>query len=83
MTAGTDVSLTPDQVLELNRQLATMRHDINNYLSLIMAASEVIRRKPESAERMSATLNDQPRKVIEAMQKFTTEFEKSLGVVRP
>ena len=32
----TPVTLTPEQVAELNEKLATTRHDINNNLSLIM-----------------------------------------------
>ena len=46
------VTLTPEQIEELNRKLATMRHDINNQLSLIMAALELIHYKPETGERM-------------------------------
>ena len=80
MTSSESVTLTPEQIQELNKQLSTMRHDINNYLSLILAATEVIRRKPEAAERMSATLTDQPRKVTDAMLKFSADFEKLLGL---
>ena len=32
------VTLTVEQVSELNRKLSAMRHDINNNLSLVMAA---------------------------------------------
>ena len=39
------ITLTVGQVDELNRQLADMRHDINNHLSLIVAALELIRVK--------------------------------------
>ncbi len=56
------VTLTVAQLDELNRKLATMRHDINNYLSLILAASELIRHKPQMAERMMTTLGEQPAK---------------------
>jgi len=34
------VTLTVEQLGELNRQLGNMRHDINNNLSLIVAAAE-------------------------------------------
>jgi len=75
-------ALTSAQVEELNKQLTTMRHNINNYLSLMMAAVELVRRKPEAAERMASTLTDQPLKVTEAMKKFTGEFEATLGIQR-
>ena len=50
------VTLTVEQLAELNRSLSNMRHDINNHLSLIMAAVELIRHKPQMAERMLTTL---------------------------
>ncbi|MBP9901084.1 MAG: hypothetical protein V9H26_24465 [Verrucomicrobiota bacterium] len=74
------VTLAVSQIEQLNQQLSNLRHDINNHLSLMLAAAEVMRRKPEAAERMSATFEDQPRKVTAAMLKFSAEFEKSLAI---
>lgn len=82
MPSDQSVALTASEVEALNKQLATMRHDINNHLSLMMAAVELVRRKPESAERMAATLIDQPTKVTEAMKKFSGQFENALGIKR-
>jgi len=74
------VALTPEQVEALNKQLSTMRHNINNHLSLMMAALELVRRKPEAIERMSGTLTEQPDKIAEAMKKFSADFETTLGI---
>lgn len=76
------VALDVAHVEELNKQLSTMRHDINNHLSLMMAAVELIRRKPEAAERMANTLIEQPNKIVESMKKFSTQFENALGIKR-
>lgn len=76
------VALDASEIDELNKQLATMRHDINNHLSLMMAAVELIRRKPEAAERMANTLTEQPAKITESMKKFSTQFEEKLGIKR-
>jgi hypothetical protein len=76
------VTLTASQIDELNRQLSMMRHDINNHLSLVMAAVELIRRKPEALDRMSKTLLEQPTRITEAMTKFSTDFESALGIKR-
>ena len=76
-------TLSPEQVAELQRQLSTMRHDINNQLSIIVAALELIRFKPDMAEKMFATIAQQPKKVGDSMTKFSAEFEKALGIVRP
>jgi len=74
--------LTSSQIDELNKQLSSMRHDINNHLSLMMAAVELVRRKPDAAERMAGTLTEQPAKIAAAMKKFSAEFETTLGLRR-
>lgn len=76
------VQLSPEQIQALNQQLATMRHDINGHLSLILAATELIRHKPQMAERMMATLCEQPAKISESMAKFSAEFETLFGLKR-
>ena len=76
------VTLTVEQIEELNRKLSHMRHDINNNLSLILAATELIRHKPQTLERMIGTLMEQPPKVTETIARFSSEFEKTLGIVR-
>lgn len=77
--AGT-VTLTQQQVEELSKQFATMRHDINNNLSLVVAAAELIKFNPASAERMANTLAEQPPKIGDHLAKFTTAFERALGI---
>jgi hypothetical protein len=77
------VQLTVEQVQELGQKLSTMRHDINNHLSLILAATELIRHKPQMAERMMATLCEQPAKIGDSIAKFSAEFETTLGLRQP
>ena len=77
------VTLTAEQIGELNRKLSSLRHDINNHLSLILAAVELMRHKPHMAERMLNTMTEQPPKISEALVQFSAEFEKALGVTRP
>lgn len=82
ISSDQSVALSASEVEQLNKQLATMRHDVNNHLSLMMAAVELVRRKPEAAERMAATLTEQPAKVTEAMKQFSAQFEHALGIKR-
>lgn len=77
------MTLTVEQLEELNRKLANMRHDINNNLSLIVAAMELIRHKPQMTERMMTTLGEQPAKIGDAVSKFSAEFERAMGITRP
>ena len=76
------VTLTVEQIAELNRKLSSMRHDINNHLSLIIAAVELIRHKPATADRMLTTLAEQPPRIADALSKFSTEFEGAFGITR-
>lgn len=77
------VTLSVEQVGELNRQLADARHDVNNYVALILASVELLRRKPETAERMLNSLLEQPPKITAAIKKFSTDFETALRITRP
>jgi hypothetical protein len=79
-TPAGPVTLTQQQVEELNKQLATMRHDVNNSLSLVVAAAELIKFNPSSATRMANTLAEQPPKIGEHLAKFTAAFEGALGI---
>lgn len=76
------VTLSPQQIEELNQKLSKMRHDINNHLSLVVFAVEVLRSKPEMIERMSATLADQPPKITSDLAKFSAEFEQAFRISR-
>ena len=77
------VTLSVEQVGELSQKLADLRHDINNYASLIMASAELLRRRPEAAERMLASLADQPSKIIAAVKQFSGDLEAALRITRP
>jgi len=76
------VTLTAEQVAELNTRLADMRHNINNNLSLIVASAEMIRRRPETAPRMIETLAQQPERITVELKKYTAAFEQALGINR-
>ena len=76
------VTLAVEQVDQLNKNLSAMRHDINGSLSLIVAALELIRHKPQTAERMMATLAEQPARITASLAKFTSEFEQALVINR-
>lgn len=76
------ITLTAQQVAELNQKLSHMRHEINNHLSLVIAAAELIRFKPEMREKMTATLAEQPKRISNEMAAFSAEFEEILGISR-
>jgi len=77
------VTLTPEQIDELNKKLAKMRHDINNNLALMLAGAELAKLKPDVAEKMLNRLIEQPAKVTAQLRQFSDEFEKMLRITRP
>jgi hypothetical protein len=77
------VTLTVEQIADLSRQLATLRHDINGDLALVVAAAELIKLNPDLKEKMLVTLLEQPPKIRERADKFSAEFERLLGITKP
>ena len=76
------VTLSAAQVLALNQKLSELRHDVNNQLSLVVGAAELIRCKPETTPRMLVTLSAAAQKIAEQIRQFSDEFEKTFGVTR-
>lgn len=76
------VTLSVQEIEDLNRKLSEMRHAINNNLCYIVAALEVMR-KPELAEQMRTNLTDQTLKISDLLKKFSLEFEGKLKITHP
>ena len=76
------VTLSAEQVEDLQHKLSKLRHDINNNLSLIVAAVELIKHNPDMFARMVTVLSEQPPKIAEAMRAYSVEFEKTVGLHR-
>jgi len=70
------VALSMEQIGELNQKLATLRHDLNNSLSLIAATVELVRRRPSVTEQMWNTLAEQPRKIGESFSQFSATWRR-------
>ncbi|PYM13603.1 MAG: hypothetical protein DME18_08590, partial [Verrucomicrobia bacterium] len=69
-------------VAELHRKLSDLRHNVNNHLALMVAALELIRRKPDMIDRMLNSLTEQPHKILEEIRKFSEELERTLQITR-
>ena len=76
------IALSSCQVTELNRKLSVMRHNVNTHLALIVAASELLRRKPEMAERLIENILQQPDRSIKEIRAFSDEFDAATGLKR-
>ena len=74
------VSLDPGQVAELNRMLSDARHGINNHLTLISTAIELIKRDPRAAERLAHTMADRPELIRAELMRFSRAFDAAFGI---
>jgi hypothetical protein len=72
-------TFSPQELREMKEKLGRMRHEVNNQLSLIVAAMEMIRFKPETTDRMMETLAQQPLKIQDEMARYSDDFERTLG----
>lgn len=77
------VTLTAEQVAELKSNLADLRHDINNNVALILSAIEMMRRRPETFEKMLDSMARQPHRITEAVLQFSKALESALQIARP
>ena len=83
MTLPTEpVTLTVEQIKEFSRKLSTLRHDVNNQLSLISASVELIRHRPDSVERLLKVVAEQPQKISESVMRFSDDVESALRITR-
>jgi hypothetical protein len=83
MTFPTEpVTLSVDQIRELNQRLADMRHDVNNHLTLIVSTIELIRCRPEGAERFLNMMANQPGKISDAISQYSGAMESALKIRR-
>ncbi len=76
------VTLTVQQIEDLNRKLSSLRHDINGDLALVVAAAELVKLNPDLLQRMLSTLLEQPPKIRERLDRFSVELEKAVGITR-
>jgi hypothetical protein len=77
------VTLSVEQIGELNRKLSMMRHDINGKLTQISLAVELLRLQPDGGERWLGMMAVQPQKIVAELSQFSRDFEAALGITRP
>ena len=76
------VTFNISEVQELNKHLSEFRHNVNNCLALVIAAAELVRRRPDTVEAMAGTMLEQPQQILEEIREFSEAFEKAFGIVR-
>jgi hypothetical protein len=76
------VTLSVEQIGELNRKLSMMRHDVNGNLTQISLAVELLRLQINGGERWLDMMAVQPQKIVAELARFSQDFEAALGITR-
>jgi uncharacterized protein YoxC len=76
------VTLSVEQISELKQKLSDLRHDVNNNVSLMLSAVELIRGRPESTQNMLDSLARQPQRINDAVAQFAKAIESALQIKR-
>lgn len=76
------VTLSVEQIKDLDEKLSGMRHDVAGFLSIIVAATELIRMKPERAREMVSMISEQPQKITQCVTAFSKEVNALLGLTK-
>jgi vacuolar-type H+-ATPase subunit D/Vma8 len=76
------VTLSVEQISELKQKLSDLRHDVNNNVSLMLSAVEMIRRRPESTQNMLESFARQPQRINDAIAQFSKALESALKLKR-
>ena len=84
MTFPTEpVTLSVEQIEELNRKLSAMRHDVNGKPSLITLALGAFQLQPQNGERWLNIMAEQPQKIVADIAQFSRDMETALQITRP
>ncbi len=76
------VTLRADEAASILAGLRTARHNVNNCLSLVIAAAELVKLKPQDAQRLADQILEQPDRIMAELRGFSAELEKRLGAAR-
>jgi hypothetical protein len=75
---GNPVTLSAAELDQLRSRLSTFRHAVNNQLSLMVTATELLRLKSESAGRLANSLARSEEKIGQEIKAFVEELEALL-----
>jgi hypothetical protein len=77
------VTLSVEQIADLNRKLSMLRHDVNGKLTQISLAVELLRLQPDGGERWLGMMAEQPHKIVAELAQFSRDLEAALHITRP
>jgi hypothetical protein len=76
----TDRTVSPGELVELQKKFSEIKHSINNALAVMMALSEMSQRRPDYAEKLATTVLSKAPQIVSSLQEFTQALNEKAGV---
>jgi hypothetical protein len=76
------VTLTVEQVGELNGKLSKMRHDVSGELTIVCLALDVMKKDPSQGAKLAAMVSGRVPKISQLVGEFSRDFETMMGITR-
>ena len=76
----TNRTLSPEELVQLQKKFSEIKHSINNALAVMMALSEMSQRRPDYAEKLATTVLSKAPQIVSSLQEFTQLLNEKAGV---
>ena len=75
----TNSTLSPEELVQLQKKFSEIKHSINNALAVMMALSEMSQRRPDYAEKLATTVLAKAPQIVASLQEFTNALKEKGG----
>ena len=75
----TAVSISKEELVQLQQKFSEIKHSINNALAVMMALSEMSQRRPDYAEKLASTVLTKAPQIVSSLQEFTQALNEKAG----
>jgi hypothetical protein len=72
-------TISQDGLAELQQKFSEIKRSINNALAVMMALSEMSRRRPDYAEKLAKTVLTKAPQIVLSLQEFTQALNAKVG----
>ncbi|HXP35439.1 MAG TPA: hypothetical protein VN827_07825 [Chthoniobacterales bacterium] len=76
----TNRTLSPEELVQLQKKFSEIKHSINNALAVMMALSEMSQRRPDYSEKLATTVLSKAPQIVSSLQEFTQLLNEKTGV---
>ena len=75
-----NLTITQEELVELQKKFSEIKHSINNALAVMMALSEMSQRRPDYAEKLATAVLSKAPQIVTSLQEFTQALNEKAGV---